>query len=110
MDNAEPSPAPVGLPDHAELIIKYHEAGEGESFYVPLVEEYETDEQRELGEVFTLEDLYSEITTAFELGSEGVLQIPVSGQNNTTKETVRGFVYLNTRYVKALAVFPTNAS
>lgn len=108
MDNAESSPAPVALPDHAELIVKYHE-GEGESFFVPVVEEYESDEQRELGEVFTLEDLYSEVTTAFELGSEGVLQIPVTGRNNTTQETVRGFVYLNTRYVKALAVFPTNA-
>jgi hypothetical protein len=96
------------LADHAELIVKYHE-GESESFFVPTVDEYENDEDRELGEVFTLEDLYSEITTAFELGSEGVLQIPVSGQNNTTKETVRGFVYLNIRYIKALAVFPTNA-
>lgn len=105
MDNAEPNPAPVIMPEnHAELIVKYVN-GDPESFMIPVVDEYETDEQRELGEVFTAEDLYSEVTSAFELGSEGSLQLPVTGKNNTTGAIVSGFVYLNVQHIKTILVF-----
>lgn len=74
-----------------------YRTGEKEHFTIPIVDEYESEEQSETGEVYTLDDLYSEVATAFELGSEGSLHLPSDSGS---------FVWINITHVLSIKVRP----
>lgn len=52
------------------------------TFRVPLVDEYVSEQQNLENEVFTIGDLESEIETAFSLGSDGYLTLPIITPDN----------------------------
>jgi hypothetical protein len=98
MVDAEPSPS-VTLT--AQVIVRYTDTSHMTCIEVPCVVEYESEDQEEQLDVFTLDDLYSEITTAFQLGTEGVLSLP-----NVNLRPRRGWVWINIRNVESVEVVP----
>lgn len=103
MVDVEPSEDSVEESEVGQAYVRIaYVSGARDLIVVPLVDEYESADQAEESDAFTLEDLNSEIASAFELGDEGVLSLP---HVNPDPGCHNGRIYVQLKNVLTLYVY-----